>query len=148
VTAKVHRNDFLEMFLHHLITLTLFCGGHIMGDYQSGLVVIYITDFTDLWIHLAKATCDTQWKKMCTFLGVQMWFWWLYFRIICMPPCIYYMLFKDPLNIPNMWGSYEGYLYFFKGSLTSMLCLMNVWWFFLISKMVFGAVFKGKQEDL
>ena len=146
-TSKVKRNDFLEMGLHDLITITLFAGGHVMGDYCSGLVVIFITDFTDVWVHFAKATCDTHWKKACDFFGFMMWFWWAYCRIFCFPVCIYFMLLKDPFDIPNMKGSYEGYLYFFKGSLCSFLAIMNVWWFILISKMVFNAIFKGKQED-
>jgi len=144
LTAKVQRNDHLEMTLHHFITISLYAGGHVMGDYGSGILVIFITDFSDLWVHYAKATCDTHWKKTCDFFGVQMWVWWFYTRILCLPVVIYYTMFKHPFEIPNMSGSYEGNLYFFKGCLVSLLAIMSVWWFYLISKIVYNAIFKHK----
>jgi hypothetical protein len=141
------RNDYFEMCVHHLITLSLVAGGHIMGDINSGLLTVYIFDFSDIAVHYCKAICDTHWKKMTDFFGVHMWFWWAYSRMFCLPYCIYYMLFVYPFEIPGMSGSYEGNLYFFKGSLLSMLVIMSVWWFYLISKMLYNAIFKGVQED-
>jgi acyl-CoA-dependent ceramide synthase len=148
LTSPHKRNDYLEMCVHHLITISLYAGGHIMGDIYSGLLIVYIMDFSDIWVHFAKASCDTHWKKMCDFFGVQMWFWWAYTRLFCLPYCIYWMLFIYPYDLPNMSGSYEGNLYFFKGSLLSMLCIMSLWWFYLISHMLFKAIFSGVQEDV
>ena len=144
LTAKVKRNDFIEMCLHHLLTLTLYVGGYIMGDIYSGLVTVLITDFCDIWVHFAKGTCGTTWKKTTDFFGVCMWVFWFYTRLYCMPYCIYWMLFMDPFDIPNMYGSYEGNIFYFKGILMTILGIMGVWWWYLISKMVYKAIFKGK----
>jgi hypothetical protein len=84
---------------------------------------------------------------MTDFFGFNMWFWWGYSRMFCLTFCIYYMFFKDPHDLPNMTGSYEGNLYFFKGTLCGMLTVMSVWWFYLISGMLYRAIFKGVQED-
>lgn len=57
------RNDYFEMCVHHLITISVFVGGHIMGDCNSGLLIVYMMDFSDIAVHFAKASCDTHWKK-------------------------------------------------------------------------------------
>jgi len=143
LTSKTHRNDHLEMCLHHFITLSLYAGGHMMGDIYSGLFVVFIMDFSDIWSHLAKATCDTQWKRTCGFFGFNLWFWWAYTRLYCLPYCIYWMLFIYPYDIPNMSGSYEGNLYFFKGMMLSLLTVMSIWWWYLICKVIYKVIFKG-----
>ena len=138
------RSDFLEMVLHHVLTISLYIGGHIMGDILSGLLVVLIMNFCNIWVHFAKGTLGTTLKKTTNTFGVLVWVFWFYTRLICFPYCIYYMLFVYPFELPNMSGSYEGNLYFFKGSLLSILGVMGVWWWYLISKMVFKAVFKDK----
>jgi hypothetical protein len=106
-------------------------------------------DFCDIWVHAAKALVDTTWKKTCTVMGVFMWFFWGWTRLYCFPYFIYYTYLHDPFREPiNMAGSYEGYNQLFIASLLSILAIMGVWWFYLISKMVFRAVFKGKREDI
>ena len=143
-----HRNDYVEMNLHHFLTLSLIFGGHIMGDIDSGLLTIYITNFTNIWVHFAKATMDIGMKKLCDLCGVLLFFFWFYFRLVCFPWCIWQMLFVHPFEIPGMEGSYEGDLYKFKGCLVGLLVLMGVWWWYLIYKMVYKSIMKGKLEDI
>jgi very-long-chain ceramide synthase len=146
-TAKVKRNDYIEMALHHFLTLSLFVGGHMMGDIYSGLLIVYIMDFCDVWVHFAKGLCGTTWKKTTDFFGFAMWIFWFYTRLFCLPFCVYWMLFVYPFELPNMSGSYEGNLYYFKGSLLTLLGIMGIWWWYLISIVLFKAIFKGIQED-
>lgn len=142
------RNDYVEMNLHHFLTLTLIFGGHIMGDIDSGLLTVYIMNFSNIWVHFAKATIDIGMKWLCDLFGVCLFFWWFYFRLFCFPWCVYYMLFVYPFEIPGMQGSYEGDLYKFKGGVLSILGVMGLWWWFLIYKMIYKSIMKGHAEDI
>ena len=116
-----------------------------MNNTEMGIIVSYLMDFCDIWVHFAKGFVDTTYKTTCTVFGVFMWFFWGYTRLYCFPYFVYmaylYVPFSEPLN---MSGSYEGYNSLFIASLLTILGIMGIWWWYLISKMVFSAVFKGK----
>ena len=148
LTEKTKRNDHVEMCLHHLLTLSLYFGAYIMSDIESGLVVSFLMDFCDIWTHLAKGLVDTQYVKTVTLCGALMWIFWGYTRIFCFPIHVYYAYVIYPFELPNMKGSYEGNLYFFKASLLGILGIMGVFWWYLISKMTYNALFKGVRKDI
>jgi len=78
-----------------------------------------------------------------------MWFFWGYTRLFCFPFLIYTNFMLTPFTPPlNMSGTYEGYNYHLISSLLTILFLMGIWWWYLISKMVFDAVTKGKNKDI
>lgn len=57
--VEKRRNDHIEMCLHHLLTLSLFYGSYIMNEIESGIIVSFLMDFCDIWVHFAKAFVDT-----------------------------------------------------------------------------------------
>lgn len=149
VPIEKQRNDHIEMCLHHLLTLSLFLGAYLMNDIESGIIVSYLMDFCDIWTHFAKAFVDTKYKNTCTMFGVLMWFFWGYTRLFCFPYHVYMTYFKNPFSEPlNMSGSYEGYNYRFTASLLTILGIMGVWWWYLITKIVYRSIMKGENKDI
>jgi len=147
--VEKQRNDHIEMYLHHLLTLSLFLGSYLMNDIETGLIVSYLMDICDVPIHFAKGLVDTHWRTTCKACGVVMWFLWGWTRLVCLPYHIYYTFLKNPFEAPhNMTGMYQGYNFSAMACLLSILGIMGVWWFYLITKMVFRAIVKDKQEDI
>lgn len=149
IPIEKQRNDHIEMCLHHLLTLSLFYGAYMMNDIESGIIISFLMDFCDIWVHFAKSFVDTKFKNTCTVFGILMWFFWGYTRLICFPYHVYMTYFMSPFQDPlNMSGTYEGYNYLFTASLLTILGFMGIWWWYLISKMVGKAILKGKNEDI
>jgi len=137
------------MSLHHLLTIALFLGAYLTNDIETGIIVSYLMDICDVPVHYAKAFVDTTFKTTCTVLGVLMWSAWGWTRLYCLPFHIYYSFFLNPSLPPhNMSGTYQAYTLAFEGSLLTILFIMGIWWWYLISKMVFTAITKGKNKDI
>lgn len=147
--VEKRKNDYIEMCLHHLLTVSLFCGGYIMNDIEPGIITSFLMDFCDIWVHFAKGFVDTKFKSTCTVFGVFMWFFWGYTRLYCFPYFIYMVKYSPPFSEPlNMQGTPEGHIALLITCLLSILGIMGIWWWYLISKMVFTALSKGKVRDI
>jgi hypothetical protein len=53
VTTPVEKRkkDFLEMLLHHGVTLVLFTGAFVINYVSVGMLVVYALDFNNIWVH-------------------------------------------------------------------------------------------------
>ena len=47
-------NDFLEMLLHHLVTLYLLFGSYMINIWECGAIIAYVHDLSDILGHLTK----------------------------------------------------------------------------------------------
>ena len=48
------KSDFIEMGLHHMSTIYLLFGSYMMNNWEVGVVIAYLHDFTDVLGHLTK----------------------------------------------------------------------------------------------
>ena len=76
------RNDFVEMMLHHILTLVLYTGSYMINCVEIGILVVYCHDWADLFGHFAKSVSDTNFKAPKVFLGIFMWLSWLLARCV------------------------------------------------------------------
>ena len=94
------KNDFLEMVLHHGITVVAFTGAYFMNISSIGIMVVFLTDLCNFWVHNAKALAGTEYEGTCNFFAAGMWFFWIYTRLYCFPlvfiRAFYYLSFKTP----------------------------------------------------
>lgn len=54
VLLETKRKDFVEMMLHHIVTVVVICVSYIYGWNRIGAVVMVLLDFADVPLHLAK----------------------------------------------------------------------------------------------
>lgn len=78
LTAPTRHKDFVEMILHHALTIILYTGSYIMNHISIGILVVYSCDTTDFFVHFAKASGGTKFRKSCYLFGLGMWICWFW----------------------------------------------------------------------
>ena len=76
-----------------------------------------------------------------------MWTLWIYTRDFCFPIIIGYGVFHYPRFIPSWAETGELKIMFTFGVFCSFLQILNVWWSYRISQIVFKFTKTGKAED-
>lgn len=89
-----HRSDFIEMFLHHSMTLVLYSFSYMMGWFKIGSVIMFLHDLVEpplgLCVIVAEIHCHV---AVISFTGVVIWTDWLYTRLIVFPQVIYFGIY-------------------------------------------------------
>lgn len=150
-TAKVKRNDHIEMMLHHGLTVVLMVGAYLVQTVELGIIVSYVHDMADMFGHFGKGFGETQFKKVKYFNAVSMWAGWLYSRLIVFPWCAYQGFLVIPYTKPfasAYIGSDAELLNHLLNTFLFFLYLLNIWWFYLITVMIFRFATQGVSEDI
>ena len=143
------RSDYIEMMLHHFLTLVLYAGSYLINCVEIGILVVYCHDWADVFGHFGKSFGDTHFKYIKYFNGVSMWLGWLISRLITFPLAIWYGVYVVPYEKVPVWkGSNEALILDILGGFCGVLLLLNIWWFYLITKMVYRFAMTGKTEDI
>ena len=58
----VKRNDFLEMMLHHVVTLVLYSSSYLINQVEIGILVVYCHDWADIFGHFVKYAVETNFE--------------------------------------------------------------------------------------
>ena len=93
---KERRNDFIEMLLHHCLTIALYTGSYMVNFLPIGLIIVFCLDIADFWTHISKGFVDLIFKKTLHVIGVFLWCSWVYTRIVCFPIIVYYGAYVGP----------------------------------------------------
>ena len=101
------RNDFVEMMLHHLLTIELYVGGYMLNSMAVGSLVIISLDWTQIFIGFSRSFSETQYSKLTAFFGIGMWFSWIYFRMLVYPVVIYQGFYLLPKQLHVKFGHEE-----------------------------------------
>jgi hypothetical protein len=83
------RNDFVEMLLHHILTIELYVGSYMTNHLAIGSLVILTLDWTSICVGFSRGLSETKYKAWTIGFGVGMFLTWIYFRIIVYP-VVYY----------------------------------------------------------
>lgn len=90
------RNDFVEMMLHHVLTVILYTASYQINCVELGILVVYTHDWADMFGHFGKSFSETDFKWIQYFNAVSMWLGWLISRLIMFPLAIWYGVFVIP----------------------------------------------------
>lgn len=143
------RNDFVEMLLHHILTIELYVGSYMTNYLAVGSLIILSLDWTQIFIGFSRAFSETKFKKITMFFGFSMWFTWIYFRCVVYPIVFYQGLYALPRQIPNFFKRLdEKFVADCLFGLCSGLHILNIWWGILITKIIIRAATKGSTKDL
>lgn len=154
---KVHVPEFNETFLHHLITVAMIMLCYLCGFFPFGLTVLICSDVSDLVLSFCKFTRDMgigrEYRLSDIAFSVLV-VVWTYLRVFVMAGCVLfgcgkasYMMATNQMEIfnkPCKQFFQEKYAYYYqvKVFLILLLCLLNLYWTFLIMKIAFNRVFK------
>jgi len=120
------RGDFLEMFLHHVVTIALITFSYLNNYLPMGCLVFFIHDITDIFAYLMKVAVDSQHimlNVVCYYLLVLT---WLIGRLTIYPFIILYSCIIESLVI---FDKMYGWLFFN----VFLICLLflHIYWFYL-----------------
>jgi len=87
--VSIRRNDFLEMALHHMVTLYLFTGCYVCNTWEVGAVIVLIHDIPDIGGYAVKLLAETNYKNTTAGAFVIMMGVWFYTRNFIFPQLIY-----------------------------------------------------------
>ncbi len=138
----VKRKDFLEMLIHHVVTIFLIVFSYNANLIRIGTMVLFVHDGSDVLLELAKLFNYSAWRTGADVTFVLFAISFFVFRLV-----IY------PMHVLNsaMFGSqkYFGtmYLTIFFPALLCMLLVLHVFWFSTIVKMMFQFLTDGLKGD-
>ncbi|RNA41209.1 ceramide synthase 1, partial [Brachionus plicatilis] len=144
------RKDFVIMLVHHFVTVTLLVGSYGLRFHRFGILVLFFHDVNDLLLEFTK--CNVYLKERngkfysfhetISFIGFGTFtITWYVFRLYWFPGVItchraYQLAYK---NGAKFYPLFNGLLF--------TLFLLNVYWFYLILRMLFRLLKNRKDTD-
>ena len=140
---EAKRTDFLEMLLHHTVTVAVCCISYFFGFNRVGVIVMFVLDPADVPLHLAKmfkyaghAFCADRFFELFALM-------WLVMRLM-MYPYICWSAHIEREQVLGFSGAKEltcvGLLYILLG--------LQVYWFHLIIRTAIRMMREGAASDV
>jgi len=134
------RKDFWEMFLHHIVTLTLIAGSYWGGTYRIGALVMVMHDVADIFLEGAKMSVYTRLTTASTvwFGGFVISFFGS--RLVVFPYMLIYWFVTDATELVKDWPVHTLYT-----SFLGVLQVLHVYWFTFIIKLLIKLLYEGDE---
>ena len=138
------RNDFAEMFLHHLVTAILILTSYMTNTIVQGVSCMFVLDHADFWIGMIRVVMDVSGPATIGLVAFGFGSTFVYTRIYVFPFFIIKYAGFD------QWVLFDGQGFFNTKmmSFLMVLHLLNVYWCILIFKMFARFASKGEAIDM
>ena len=87
-----------------MLTFLLYYGSFLINTQAIGALVVYVLDWSEVFISLSKTFSETKFKRVLAVSGVLMLVSWWYFRIFAFPIVFYQGLYTLPRQIPGYYS--------------------------------------------
>jgi hypothetical protein len=137
-----HKKDFVEMGLHHFVTLFLCVGGYMLNIHELASQFNLMHDLADLPLMWTKIWSETVYKNFTGASFIIVTVTWFYTRLIAMPVVIY--------ETYTLGGEKAGWSHFMTLMFTCLMATLNLlhyYWFWHIIKILKSFVKSGATED-
>ncbi|XP_043934340.1 ceramide synthase 3 [Protopterus annectens] len=142
VAFDVRRKDFKEQIIHHLSAIVLLSFSWCANYIRVGTIVMIVHDASDVFLESAKMMLYAGFSHLA---NIQFTFFTLVFlvsRLIYFPFWIIHCTWVYPVNIyPPFFG------YYFFNVMLVILQILNLYWAYLILKMVAKLMFSDIKHD-
>jgi ceramide synthetase len=142
------REDFLEMAVHHSVTIFLMASTLHMEYIRIGLMVLYVHDLSDLLGCPAKMFNYCGWKMTAIAFFLPMMAVWFWMRMVLLPGTIMWVCLWEHNHV-----GYEFSKWSCMSSLVILVCL-HTYWFSIFVRMLLvvfqtkGVVTTDLQESI
>lgn len=137
----VKRNDFLEMTLHHMVTVFLLGGCYLYNAWEIGAVIVLLHDIADITTSMIKVLAETNFKYSTlavTLLNLGLWGWTRNYGL-------YHAISKIWETQIDFGTPFNLYMFVF---LLSCLLMLHYWWFYLFIKAIWKFIKKGSTDNV
>jgi len=135
------KSDFVEMTLHHLVTLLLYGSSYLLNMQEIGSTIAFIHDIGDVIINVSKMLSETLLWKYAAIPHASNIIVWGYTRLLVFPWVIYtYVILPTDHDHTII-----------KRNLATFLCILVVlhtYWYWLIFQIIIHYIKKGETKDL
>jgi hypothetical protein len=83
------KNDFMEMLMHHIVTVYLYEGYYMLNVWEIGSLIAYLHDFGDIFVNIVKFMAETPYGNCTAVIFLVHMSMWFYTRCIILPWIIY-----------------------------------------------------------
>ena len=83
--TDVKRKDFWQLFVHHIITISLLMFSYLCNFHRVGSLVLLLHDCADYWLELAKMALYAKLAKLCDPLFIIFTVVWFLTRLLLFP---------------------------------------------------------------
>jgi len=122
------RHDYMEMMLHHLVTMFLYGFSYLTNMTLPGAVVMYLHDIADVFTQYVRCFCETTFEKITLVSVLGMTISWFYTRIIVFPIVIY----KVGFAVGDLFHGENFYTAKFLSVHLCILFILHIYWFGLL----------------
>jgi hypothetical protein len=140
-TLETRRKDFVEMAIHHVVTIGLIYFSHSLHLERLGLLVLLVHDVADIFLEAAKLLECVGLEFLATLCFSCLLIVWPVSRMYYFPVKIIrsWMVEHQPMNVP-----------YYTPFLIALFVLqaLHIYWFILIIKVALRKIFKGKISDV
>lgn len=137
------RSDFWQMFVHHVVTISLLVLSWGCNFHRIGALVLAIHDVADVPMEGAKLAKYCKKQRLADLLFAIFTITWIYTRCYLLPTRVIYYTSWKALSIIQIFHGY----YIFNG-LLCLLQMLHVAWTWVIIKIVFYALQNDGMRDL
>lgn len=139
--VTTRKNDFIEMGLHHIVTLYLFSGCYMCNAWEVGSVFAFLHDIADITTNIVKAFAETDYSNITAVIFVIHMGIWFYTRNVLLPYMIFKIFFMD-IDFAGEWLIQPFFCY-----LLSLMFMLHCFWFYMFLSMIHKFVRSGSTED-
>uniref|UniRef100_A0A480S913 sphingosine N-acyltransferase n=1 Tax=Sus scrofa TaxID=9823 RepID=A0A480S913_PIG len=140
--TDIKRKDFLIMFVHHLATIALITFSYINNMVRVGTLVMCLHDASDFLLEAAKLANYAKYQRLCDTLFVVFSAVFVVTRLGIYP---FWILNTTLFESWEMIGPYPSWWLF--NGLLLILQVLHVIWSYLIARIAFKALIRGKVEE-
>lgn len=137
----VQRKDFWQMFLHHLVTISLMSFSWFNNMVRVGCYIIVLHDAVDYWLEGAKMAKYCRFDRLCDVLFVIFTLVWLGTRLVVYP---LYPLYSVAFECRQILAPFHAWYIFL--TLLCVLQLLHFIWFYMILRVAYNALTAGEVE--
>ncbi|RKO98465.1 hypothetical protein CXG81DRAFT_28705 [Caulochytrium protostelioides] len=147
------RNDYAELCLHHVVTLSLIACSYVMNFLYVGHVIMALLDTADIVLAMAKTAKYVRKNKAADVLFGMFAVSWILTRHVFFGAIIW-SVYNAPsvIPLPHVWDTSVGRFYSwnvyygFMGLLLTLQALL-IFWLVLILRVVFRVLFVGEKAE-
>lgn len=145
IQGSSNRKDFKAMLLHHCVTALLLFGSSFYHATRIGCIVSTLHAITDVPKDFAKSAKQLEWKRASHVAFAVFVLSWIVCRMILYPFVYVRSTYTESSALHDGGMSVQSLNCFI--ALLSILCLLNLFWFGMMVKLVCDLLANGDAED-
>lgn len=141
---ETKRKDFVEMLIHHVVTLLLLCFSWMVNFSRIGALVLAVHDICDVFLHAAKLLNYMKYGEAANVMFTAFAVCFFVCRLIIFP---FRIIYSSLVWTVTTGGYKPWFVYYFFNALLLSLLVLHIFWFSIIARMALAFVLTGTVKQ-